>query len=248
MPWQIVESIIFIKNINFKIHNRDEYISHIKNKTGLEIGGPSTVFKGALPLYQHALTIDGVNFSDDTVWEGEITSGQNYNYFANKRGRQFVADATNLSQFPTQCYDFILSSNCIEHIANPIKAVFEWKRVLKSGGALVLVAPNRDSNFDHKRQVTSLEHIIMDFNNEINEDDLTHLDEILSLHDLSRDRRAGSISKFKERSQQNFLNRTLHHHVFSIDLLVNILKYCGFDIVVTTESKFDLFVMAVKKN
>ena len=248
LPWQIVEAIIYIKFYNSKIPNHDLYLKYIKNRSGLEIGGPSTIFKGALPLYQYALSIDGVNFSAETVWEGEIATGQSYNYYADKRGRQFVSDATELAQIDNETYDFVLSSNCIEHIANPVKAIFEWRRVLRAGVALILVAPNNVSNFDHKRNITSFEHIIQDYQSEIGECDLTHLDEILSFHDLSRDRRAGSISKFAERSRQNFLNRTLHHHVFSIDLLENILKYCGFDIAVTTESKFDLFVMAIKQN
>ena len=46
------------------------------------------------------------------------------------------------------------------------------------------------------------------------EKDLTHLEEILELHDLSRDPGAGSRDQFRQRSLQNFENRCLHHHVF----------------------------------
>ena len=60
---------------------------------------------------------------------------------------------------------------------------------------------------------------------------MTHLEEILSLHDLSRDLRAGTKSEFKERSQDNFNNRCLHHHVFDFELLEDIYKHNNVKII-----------------
>ena len=51
------------------------------------------------------------------------------------------------------------------------------------------------------------------------------LNEILDLHDLSRDLQAGSMEDFKVRSQANFTNRALHHHVFSRAVLIILFKY-----------------------
>ncbi|CAB1208097.1 hypothetical protein [Acinetobacter bouvetii] len=63
----------------------------------------------------------------------------------------------------------------------------------------MLVVPHKDGTFDHFRSVTTLEYLINDFNNEdIDERDLTHLDEILKLHDLSRDLDAGDIEAFEK--------------------------------------------------
>ena len=53
-----------------------------------------------------------------------------------------------------------------------------------------------------------------DFEQNINEDDLTHLPEILGKHDLTMDFAAGSKQDFHRRSLENFSNRCLHHHVF----------------------------------
>ena len=47
-----------------------------------------------------------------------------------------------------------------------------------------LVVPHKDKTFDHNRPVTSLNHLEEDLDNDVDEDDLTHLPEILELHDL----------------------------------------------------------------
>ena len=47
------------------------------DQVGLEVGGPIALFnfKSAFPIYLHAKMIDGVNFSNHTLWEGEIAQG-----------------------------------------------------------------------------------------------------------------------------------------------------------------------------
>lgn len=159
---------------------------------------------------------------------------------------QFVAEASDLSAIQGQSYEFLLSSNCLEHIANPIKALMEWKRIIKPGGAVVLVLPNKVSNFDHKRPTTPFTHLVEDFEKNTSEHDLTHLDEILGLHDLSMDPPAGSLEQFRARSLDNFNNRTLHHHVFDLHVMQNMLAYAGFEVLETAETRTDLFALAKK--
>ncbi len=226
----------------------ESYRSRIAGKQGIEIGGPSSLFFTKLPLYQVAKSVDGVNFSDSTIWEGEIQSGQSYGYYAGKKGVQYVGDAVDLSMIKSSSYDFLLSSNCLEHIANPLKALAEWGRVLKYGAALVLVLPRKESNFDHKRPVTSFEHLLQDFEANVSEQDLTHLDEILSLHDLSLDLAAGNLEEFAIRSRNNFENRTLHHHVFDIPLISTMLEHAGFEVINSQVTQTDFITLALKKN
>jgi len=52
---------------------------------------------------------------------------------------------------------------------------------------MLLILPDKRFTFDHKRAVTTFNDLIDDFVRDIDETDLTHLDEILSLHDLSMD-------------------------------------------------------------
>jgi len=190
-PKSAVDLFFILKYARWRLPLRQKYQSFVEDKYGVEISGPSTLFKTVLPLYQFVRGLDGVNFSTDTIWEGRIKTGENFNYYHNKRGRQFIVDATDLDKIATARYDFLLSSNCLEHVANPIKALVEWKRVIKAGGGLILVVPNKEKNFDHRRPVTKFEHLLDDFTRDVGEGDLTHLDEILALHDLRMDWPAG---------------------------------------------------------
>jgi len=243
LPRPIVEFIEFLKYRNQKLINHKYYLDILENKRWLEIGGPSIAFKIILPIYPVISNLDSVNFSNKTMWEGLIDEGKSFNYYKNKTGMQFIAEATDLSHIKNNEYDFLLSSNCLEHIANPLKALDEWVRVIKPNGYLLLVLPKKDSNFDHKRQVTLFEHILEDFNNNITEHDQTHLSEILELHDLSRDAAAGSIEQFKLRSLNNFTNRGLHHHVFDMSLIKSVFNYYNIDLLQESETNNDYFAI-----
>jgi SAM-dependent methyltransferase len=113
-----------------QIGAEDRYSDAVEGRHGIEVGGPSALFRRVLPLYRHVASLDGINFATDTMWEGVIADGQPFRYYRNRPGRQIIADATDLRVIPGGTYDFLLSSNCLEHIANPIKALLEWKRVV----------------------------------------------------------------------------------------------------------------------
>lgn len=207
--------------------------SLFEEKTGLEVGGPSRMFtrSGALPVYPLAERIDNCNFGHRTTWEGAISAGPTFHFDRSKAlGHQYVAEATDLAGIPSSSYDFLLSSHMLEHSANPLKALTEWMRVLKPGGTLVLALPHRDGTFDHRRPVTPLAHLIEDFERRMGEEDLTHLDEILRLHDLSKDPEAGDLQTFAERARKNFDNRCLHQHVFDTRLAIDMVDHMGLQI------------------
>lgn len=221
-----------------------------QSKIGLEIGGPSERFKrsGLLPVYTVADRIDNCNFSNDTTWEGSVTEGATFRFDKRRApGDQYIAEATNLGNIMSASYDFILSSHTLEHIANPIQALSEWTRVLKEEGLLALVIPHRDGTFDHRRPVTSLAHLIQDFEHQVTEADMTHLEEILRLHDLAKDPGAGAFESFKQRSKRNLENRCLHHHVFDTRLAVEVIHHIGLQILAVHVVKpYDIIVVAQK--
>ncbi len=51
-------------------------------------------------------------------------------------------DATDLS-FEPETFEVVVSSECIEHCPDPVRAVDEMVRVLEPGGVLILTTPNR---------------------------------------------------------------------------------------------------------
>jgi predicted SAM-dependent methyltransferase len=221
----------------------------LKNKIGLEIGGPSGFFnlKSYFPVYVFAKRIDGVNFNSQTVWEGKIREGESYQYIRNKHGYQFICEASELNDIKNDSYDFLLSCHSLEHIANPIKTLKNWYNILKKDGKIILVLPDKDFTFDHKRPYTTFEHLVQDFDAQTNEHDTTHFEEVIQLHDIAKDAYLNSVEELKSRIKDNFSNRCVHHHVYSLELLSELLIYCGFKVTYQQKaSPFHLIIIGEK--
>ena len=208
--------------------------ARFRNMIGLEVGGPSDLFRsgGLVPIYELAERVDNCNFQAGTVWSPAFVEGPTFNFAEGKKpGFQFIREAADLRSIGTSSYDFVCSSHTLEHCANPIRALREWARVLKADGHLFIILPHRDGTFDHRRPVTQMPHLVADDLNGADEHDLTHLPEILELHDLSMDPGGGTPDQFKRRSLENFGNRCLHQHVFDTALMVHLLDHCGFQLL-----------------
>ena len=155
--------------------------------------------------------------------------GLTFKYHANKpEGYTFICEASDLSHIDDESYDFIMSSHVIEHIANPLKTISEWKRVVRIGGVILFVCPHKDGTYDHKRPITPLAHLIEDYIKGVDENDLTHQSEVLKLHDLSRD--TNSYDQVLAVSTKNFEYRWLHHHVFVSESWITILDYLNLEV------------------
>ena len=174
----------------------------------LEVGGPSRIFMhgGLLPVYERLAAHDMADYAESTLWDvhrpGSVTPR-----------RQFLAEAGHLG-VPDSAYGGLLASHVLEHLANPLAALREWRRVVVDSGPLLIVVPHRDYTFDHRRAVTPIEHLVEDELAQVGEDDLTHVEEILAHHDPRHDHFEGSWEAFAQRCRDNATNRGLHHHVF----------------------------------
>lgn len=188
----------------------------VDRKAGLEIGGPSDVFRkwpAPLPLYDKVASLDNCDYSRSTAWSQHEES---FTFSPGKPpGKTICCEGSDLAVIADYRYDFVLSSHSLEHHANPIKALKEWQRVTRPRGGLILVLPDSSRTFDHRRKPTPVAHMVEDYLRNTQEDDMTHLAEILEAHDFSMDPGAGSVEQFRERSLNNFQSRCLHHHVFN---------------------------------
>ena len=53
-------------------------------------------------------------------------------------------DATYMTDIPNECYDYVYSSHCLEHLNDPHAGIKNWFRILKKGGYLLIYIPHRD--------------------------------------------------------------------------------------------------------
>jgi SAM-dependent methyltransferase len=116
-------------------------------------------------------------------------------------------------------------------MANPLKALEEWKRVLDQDGVLLLVLPHRDGAFDWRRPITGISHLIQDYEKNVGEDDRTHFPEILALHDVHTCDPKETPEHFRQRCLQNFQNRGMHHHVFDTNTAVEMTHRAAFQVL-----------------
>lgn len=222
----------------------------VETAKALEVGGPTPLFsrRGALPVYPIVADLDNSNWSDETFWS-QIEEGRNFVFDKKRRpGRQIISDAVNLEKIDAETYDLVISSHVIEHIANPIKALRQWARVLKKDGHLLIVAPDKRYTYDRNRPVTTIEHLIADFESDMPESDDTHFEEIIALHDVSVDSTVPSYEEHVRRTKCNFEHRIAHQHVFDEAVFRSMVEYAGFDIkVVDVFRPYHLVIFARKR-
>ncbi len=191
--------------------------------TALEPGGPSALFdaRGPLPLYPRLKALDTLDFSERTLWSAGAAE------ISVELRHSLIGEARAIPDVPEGSYDAVLGSHVIEHLADPLGALGEWQRVVRPGGHILLVVPHRDGTFDHRRPVTPLEHLREDARLARGEDDLTHLPEILELHDLERDPGVPSREVFEARCRDNASTRGMHHHVFDTRAVADLCHEAG---------------------
>lgn len=91
---------------------------------------------------------------------------------------QYHGDATELPFF-TSSLGYVATSHVLEHVANPLAALREWHRVVKPGGLIYLVVPDRRLTFDRTRALTPPEHMLDDFRHGVTPADGTHIDDFV---------------------------------------------------------------------
>ena len=73
-----------------------------------------------------------------------------------------VCEGTTLGGIRDSSFDFVIANHLLEHIPDPLMALDNWFRVLRSNGILYLTIPDMLGTFDADKPLTSLEHIIAD--------------------------------------------------------------------------------------
>jgi SAM-dependent methyltransferase len=185
------------------------------NALGLEIGAHTIPVAGLSPYYTDAV-------ADYTGVAGRV---------------DFLADARALP-IRDGALDYLCSSHVLEHLPDTIASLHEWHRVLRPGGLLYLVVPDKRYTFDQPRATTPVDHFLHEFHEGTTEaDTAAHIDEfvfqtkwsILSPNpaaDPAPQQAAARESYLRELSHGRPID--IHYHTFTPDSLQALLRAAGF--------------------
>lgn len=138
--------------------------------------------------------------------------------------------------YDDQTFDFLLNEHVLEHIANPIKALKEWLRVIKVGGHIFLFLPHKERTNDKLREVTTLDHLKDDFENDVPYNDPTHFDDWFQ----NVVEKGLMPEHYKHMEREELLNSaSIHHHVWTEKEIVELFEYLDLEVVFVDEKVYD---------
>jgi SAM-dependent methyltransferase len=126
----------------------------------------------------------------------------------------------DMSAVADDSLDFVLACHVIEHLRNPLRAFEQVYRKLKPRGQYVLVVPEKRLMFDRDRALTTLEHLVADYQNPSAERDVPHYYEffskVYSVPDEELPKKVGEAIA---------TNHDLHFHTWTHESFGTMVKY-----------------------
>ncbi len=130
-------------------------------------------------------------------------------------------NAETLSTVADSAFDFLISAHVIEHMKNPISSLKQWCRVVKPGGLIYLIVPDKRITFDKLRVRTSLAHIVLDYVSPSDERDYEHyLDYAIHVHNMVDPKDA-----IEEAQRLIDTDYSIHYHVFQPSDITGLLNW-----------------------
>jgi SAM-dependent methyltransferase len=129
-------------------------------------------------------------------------------------------DAETLATVAPASFDFLISAHVIEHMRNPIGALVNWLRAVRDGGLLYLIVPDKRRTFDKLRVRTTLEHLVLDYEQPSAERDFEHyLDYAVFVHHAMTDQAIGEATRLRD------TDFSIHFHVFLPQDVVRLIQW-----------------------
>jgi SAM-dependent methyltransferase len=198
----------------------NDILNIIDRFEAIEIGGPTPLFQNN-NIYNKLKSIDGINMKNN-MWQHVSDEFICYN----KKGIQYIGDCIeeNLYNNIEKKYDIVLNSHQIEHVANPLKYLYLLEKIIKKDSYMLSIIPYKNAFWDKTRNFTSLEHLLEDYENDINENDLTHLKENIDTGWFEQE-------SAKNNAYDNFNTRILHHHCFDMLLVKQMFEIVNYETI-----------------
>ena len=156
-----------------------------------------------------------------------------------------LATATFLP-FADSSLDYVAASHVIEHMPQTIRALREWHRVVKDGGHIYLIVPDKRRTFDRSRPLTPLEHVLTDDREWSPLRDIPHAVEIafavpvevLEGHSVAPESERECRDAYCRRLVTQLLQGRpvdIHHHVWTPETFLPIVEHLGWEIRAVVE-------------
>ena len=120
-----------------------------------------------------------------------------------------IGDAETLDTVPDNTYDFLVAAHVIEHMRNPIGAIANWSRVLRPGGFIYMIVPDKRAIFDKQRVRTTVEHLVADYELPSRERDFEHFLEYARF--VHGERGSDAVAEARKLEGCDY---SIHFHVF----------------------------------
>jgi SAM-dependent methyltransferase len=134
----------------------------------------------------------------------------------------YVTDIKTLAGISDESLDFIITCHVIEHTNNPIAAIKACHRALKPNGSMVLVVPDMSRTFDSRRELTTLAHLIEDYELPSDQRDLAHYEEFYT----KAFEVPTSIDSLEYAKQKQAEGGDIHYHTWTYQSFEELVTWC----------------------
>lgn len=213
-----------VKDILTKIYNllakiikpqtdlRIQIATHYLGGSGIEIGALHYPLK--TPANVQVSYVDRMNVNELRLQYPEFEHLDLVNV-------DIIDDGEILKSVSDSSVDFVIANHLIEHSQNPIGTLKHYLRVIKTNGILFMAIPDKRHTFDSDRPVTSLEHLIKDYNEGAENSKVSHFEEWVKLVEKAPE------NQIVERMQHLMkVDHSIHFHVWTQWEFLELLLYC----------------------
>ena len=136
-------------------------------------------------------------------------------------------DTDRLGAFADGSEDFVICSHVLEHMADPIGLLCDVHRVLRPGGTVLILLPDRHRTFDRAREPTPLAHLVADHAAGVTEVDDAHVEEFLTnaYEDPAVRHHIPNDAEERRALFAHHRQRSIHAHCWDQDEFVPVLAY-----------------------
>ena len=223
---------------------RADIAARVLSGSGVEIGGlhyPVAVPSGVEVRYVDRMSVDELREHYPELNHLDLVEVD------------IVDDGERLDAIEQGSLDFIIANHFLEHCHDPIATIENHLRKLASGGVLFYAVPDKRFTFDVDRDVTSLEHMILDHEEGPERSRAQHFDEWARYVYEDPDEPVRKEEQIRELAQElDEQDYSIHTHVFTQTEILNLVLHCrerfenAFDIEVAWRRSLELILVLRK--